>query len=81
MTELQSIIGVIGLISLLAAFSLNVAGILKTNGPFYSIFNSVGSFLLAVYALSLGSFIFTILNVVWGFFGIIKLLFILKDKN
>lgn len=81
MIKLQLIIGTTGLVVLLMAFSLNAVGILKTTSPFYSIFNSIGAFLLALYALSIRSYIFTVLNIIWGLFGVIKLISILKNKH
>ena len=79
--EILFVMGAVGLVILLIAFFLNEFKILRTESPFYSIFNAIGAFLLADYALSIGSIVFVILEILWGVFAVIKLSLVLIRKN
>ena len=73
MVEIYFMMGAIGLLMLLVAFALNEFGFLQTKSSFYNIFNAIGAFLLAIYALYIGSMIFLVLEILWGVFALIKL--------
>jgi len=81
MLDIQLAIGSAGLSTLLIAFALNSIGILKHSSPFHSIINAIGALLLAHYAIAISSTIFTVLNLIWGFVGIVRLISILKQQH
>lgn len=64
MTSL-TLMGTLGALFLLIAFILNQLHVWKENYLLYDLCNLVGSFLLVLYALELGSYPFAVLNIVW----------------
>lgn len=74
MIDINSVIGLAGLLIILAAFVLNIFQKLKANSKIYLLLNLLGSAALAYYALKLGSMPFLVLQVVWAFFSGYKLI-------
>ncbi len=67
MTDIYMYMGVIGATIILLLFVLNELGRIKNTNFWYDLGNFVGAVLLLVYAWSLGSTPFMILNAVWAF--------------
>jgi hypothetical protein len=68
------IIGVIGMVCILAAFIMDEIGTnINRDSKVYQLVNLVGALLLTYYAYVLGSFPFLGLNVVWAFFAAYRL--------
>jgi len=78
MIDSAVIIGVIGMIFLLTAFSFNLFKKVTQDSLIYNIFNIIGAGLLAYYAYSLNSVPFLILQAIWIFFAVYKLIFFNK---
>ena len=70
MIDLVMIYGSSGLLMLLIAFVLNLLGKLKHDSYIYNILNGVGGLVLSHYAFLINAIVFTILEGVWGLFGI-----------
>jgi len=72
----MNIIGIIGLSSLLMAFILSKTNLVKIDDMFYNSLNFLGASILTLYAFKQQSWIFVILEGVWGmvaFWGICKI--------
>jgi len=78
MINLAVIIGVIGMIFLLTAFTLNLFKKVTQDSSIYNIFNIIGAGLLAYYAYALNSIPFLILEGIWILFALYKLIFFNK---
>ena len=63
--DFYTIIGVIGALIILAAFFLNETHRVSEDSLDYDLMNLVGAFLLLIYAFSLRSWPFLILNSIW----------------
>lgn len=61
-----STIGIFGAIIVLASYFYNQTGKLSTKSYVYDLANLIGSSILVVYALIIGSFPFAILNFIWA---------------
>jgi len=76
--ELALVSGVTGLLLLLVAFVLGLFNILNQKSELYNVLNLLGALLLAVYAYSLSSIPFLILESVWGCFALYKLITLMR---
>ncbi len=75
MINLNITIGIIGMIFLLIAFALNLFKKVTQDSFIYNIFNIIGAGLLAYYAYALNSIPFLVLESIWIFFTVYKLIF------
>lgn len=75
MINLNIAIGIIGMIFLLIAFALNLFKKVTQDSFIYNIFNIIGAGLLAYYAYALNSIPFLVLESIWIFFTVYKLIF------
>lgn len=73
MFDVNSLIGVAGLILILVAFTLNLTHKLTPKSTVYNLLNVFGSVCLAYYSWFLGSIPFFILQIVWGLLSLAKL--------
>ena len=80
MIDSAVIIGVIGMIFLLTAFSFNLFKKVTQDSLIYNLFNIIGAGLLAYYAYVLNSVPFLILEAIWISFAVYKLIFFNKRK-
>ncbi len=77
----ETIIGIIGMVFILAAFILiEVSGYLTRDSKWYNIMNILGSVFLIFYAYALSSWPFLILNAVWAMTALWKLYTILIKR-
>lgn len=60
------VIGIVGLVTLLAGFLGNLAGRVPATSVLYGLLNMVGSSILAVYAYLLSSWVFLPLEIIWA---------------
>ncbi len=63
--DLITFIGVLGATIILIGFFLNQTRKLTVESPWYDGINALGSVILLVYAVLLGSYPFMVLNTVW----------------
>ncbi|NOY14713.1 MAG: hypothetical protein GXP43_00660 [bacterium] len=68
-------VGAIGLILLLAAFTLVDTGRLDRKSWIYQLLNVIGALLLAIYAWELKAFIFVVLEAFWAAIALFELIF------
>ncbi len=79
---IEFIIGIIGMICILTAFILDeFVKNFNQETIQYNVLNIVGALLLTYYAISLNSWPFIILNLVWFLSAGLKLVHILRKKN
>ncbi len=72
------IIGFSGVFLLLLAFSLNLAGILRLNNPWYLVLNLAGSGLACLASVFLNYIPFIILEGIWAIVSLVALVRLLK---
>jgi hypothetical protein len=63
---INTIIGIVGAVITLFAFILNQTGKLTVDDVRYDALNTLGSGILLVYAILIGSLPFVVINTVWG---------------
>ncbi len=73
LSDLNLIIGMAGMVMLLAAFALNLLKLLKENSYIYILLNIFGAGILVYHAIVVDSIPFMILETVWALFAIYKL--------
>jgi ABC-type dipeptide/oligopeptide/nickel transport system permease component len=73
MVDLVTLAGSSGLFMLLLAFILESIGKLSHESYIYHTLNFIGAFILAYYAITLGSMVFLFLEIAWGMFSLYKL--------
>jgi hypothetical protein len=73
-------IGILGMLMILVAFAMNLFKKMKIDDISYNVLNFAGGGLLAYYAMVLASIPFLILQLVWAFFALYKLVMILLKK-
>lgn len=78
--DLNTLIGIAGLILILLAFALNLIHKVTSKSKTYLWLNIVGSVFLAYYSWFLGSLPFLILQIVWALFSLAKLLHVHISK-
>lgn len=78
MTDNNLIIGVIGMVLLLAAFALNLLKKLTHDSVIYIVLNILGAGISTYYACTLNAYPFIILEAIWAIFAIYKLAVVLK---
>jgi hypothetical protein len=81
MVELSTIVGIIGLCTILLAFALNLFHKISQRSYSYNLMNIFGSGLLAYYALVLDSLPFLLLQLVWGFLSLVKFFIIIFKRK
>lgn len=79
MIAVSLLIGIVGLLSILAAFAFNLFHFLSQKSLAYNILNILGSGFLAYYSWLLNSIPFLILQLVWALLSIIKLIHIVGN--
>ncbi len=79
--NLITITGTLGLLLLLTAFVLNLAGKLGAETTGYLLLNIIGCAFLTWYAIALDSVPFMILEAVWGLSSLIKLGLIMRKRE
>lgn len=77
---MDTIIGTVGLLSLLVAFVANQFKKLDPETALYNLLNVLGGTLLAYYAIQLESIPFLVLEIVWTAFALYKLIQIRAKK-
>ncbi len=70
MIELNLLIGLTGTSLILLAFLMNQINYWSNDSLIYDFINFVGSSLMSFYALTINSFPFLILNLVWALFSL-----------
>jgi hypothetical protein len=75
MIEASLLIGISGMLLILAGFILNLSHKLNVKSPIYLWLNIIGCILLFYYAIILKSLPFAVLQAVWGLAALIKLVF------
>ncbi len=78
MTDINLIIGIIGMFLLLLAFALNLLKKVTEHSYSYILFNIFGAGLSTYYAYTLNAVPFIILEVVWASFAVYKLIVVVK---
>ena len=78
MTNINLIIGTIGMILLLSAFALNLLKKVTEHSYSYILLNIFGAGLSIFYAYTLNAVPFIILEIVWASFAIYKLVVVAK---
>ena len=78
MTDINLIIGIIGMILLLSAFALNLLKKVTEFSYSYILLNIFGAGLSTYYAYTLNAVPFIILEAVWALFAIYKLIVVAK---
>lgn len=68
--NITNFIGIMGAAIILVLFLLQQSGVIKNSSLVYDLGNSIGSFLLVVYAIQIASFPFAILNTVWFVYSV-----------
>ena len=69
----MDIVGTVGMLLLLGAFLLNLAGRLGPISLPYQAANAVGALLLAAYSIHLEVWVFVVLETVWAVVALVKL--------
>ena len=72
--DVNTIVGIVGLLFILVAFALNLSHKLTVKSKTYNWMNVLGSGCLAYYSWFLGSVPFFILQIVWGLLSFTKLI-------
>lgn len=67
------LLGIVGLVTLLAGFLGNLMGRVPATGRLYAILNFAGSGILAVYAVLIESWVFFPLEVIWAVAALVSL--------
>lgn len=75
------LIGSIGVALLLAAFALNLLRKLSERSIPYLVMNIVGALLAAWYAWAGGALPFVILEAVWAFTALVRLIMVLMSRS
>jgi hypothetical protein len=73
-----SVIGIIGMLVILAAFALNLFKIITQDKITYCVLNILGSTLLGINAYFINSIPFLILQIVWILFSAYKIIIIFQ---
>lgn len=60
------LLGIVGLVTLLAGFLGNLVGRIPAQGVLYGVLNMVGSGILAVYSVLIAAWVFFPLEVIWA---------------
>jgi hypothetical protein len=81
MFDLNTTVGVIGMVLILAAFIGDLFKKITEDTVIYNIMNIVGASALAYYAYNLNSMPFLFLEFVWAIFASYKLYLIYKTKT
>jgi len=76
-----TVLGSTGLLVLLSGFILNLAGRMNAESTGYLLLNIVGCMLLTFYAVALESIPFMILEGVWGFSSLVKLMLLWRRRG
>lgn len=79
MNNINLIIGIIGMILLLLAFALNLLKKVTEHSHSYILLNIFGAGISMYYAYSLNAIPFIILEAVWAFFAIYKLIVVCRS--
>lgn len=77
MLDLYTIIGIFGMVLILAAFIMEDFGKFHRGGWEYNVCNLVGSILLIIYALYNNAIVFVILNIFWA---VIAVYFLYRNR-
>ena len=78
MPDMNLMIGIVGMLSLLLAFALNLLKKMPQDGLYYIGLNIAGGALSTYYAFSLEAIPFIILEGIWTLFAAYKLLKVMK---
>lgn len=81
MTDFDLMIGVIGMVLILAAFIGDLFKKITEDFAIYNIMNIAGALALAYYAYTLNSLPFLVLEFIWAIFAGYKLLLIYKGRT
>jgi hypothetical protein len=76
--DLDLIIGIVGMVMLLAAFALNLLKFVTEKSYIYILLNIFGAGILVYHAFVVDSIPFMILEAVWALFAIYKLVIVLS---
>jgi len=63
-------LGVLGLLILLAGFFIEHMGNVRRKGVYFNGANVIGSILLGIYAYNIGSMLFVVLQGIWALFAL-----------
>lgn len=74
-------VGVIGFILLLSAFGMNLAGRMSRDTVAYTLLNTVGAAVLAIYALGKDAPVFVALELIWAVTAAITLVTIFRRRR
>ncbi len=75
------IVGIIGMVLLLAGFALNILKIKRENSFMYITLNILGGGLSTYYAVTLSAVPFIVLETIWSLFAIYKLITTLTNRQ
>jgi hypothetical protein len=78
---ITTIVGSVGFVVLLSAFSLNLAGRLDRSGPTYSALNVLGAGVLAWYATQKDAPVLAALEAIWSAIAVITLALALRRRR
>jgi len=79
--SIELIIGITGMLVILAAFVLNLFKIITQDKITYCILNIIGSILLGINAYFINSIPFLVLQIVWILFSAYKIIIIIKKSE